>query len=240
MFRFFCHHFHTFMRLHGLLDINRFVPDFKKNFTPEFKIIMKRLCWILGAVVLMSAATVADIFSDLEFGREAAEQKIIQSFGWGYLNTDYDVVKKARSLPEAAQVEGARQLVRFAKEYTESAAFKKQYTRWRDEQLGYKQKKKGFGIPNPMKMLDKAIDKQMNKGEDDKKLPADPNELIKKRLEKFMEISATVDFEATLNGAQFANPEYEKKSDQWKMCYRAGKAVIAAAREEVAVWLKAL
>lgn len=201
---------------------------------------MKRLCWILGAVVLMSAATVADIFSDLEFGREAAEQKIIQSFGWGYLNTDYDVVKKARSLPEAAQVEGARQLVRFAKEYTESAAFKKQYTRWRDEQLGYKQKKKGFGIPNPMKMLDKAIDKQMNKGEDDKKLPADPNELIKKRLEKFMEISATVDFEATLNGAQFANPEYEKKSDQWKMCYRAGKAVIAAAREEVAVWLKAL
>jgi hypothetical protein len=201
---------------------------------------MKRLVWILGAVVLMSAATVADIFSDLEFERGSAEKKVIESFGWGYLNTDYDVVKKARSLPEAAQVEGARQLVRFAKEYTQSAEFKKQYTRWRDEQLGYKQKKKGFGIPNPMKMIDKAIDKQMNKGEDDKKMPADPNELIKKRLEKFMEISATVDFEATLNGTQFANPEYEKKSDQWKMCYRAGKAVIAAAREEVATWLKEL
>ena len=200
---------------------------------------MKRLAWILGAVVLMSA-TVADIFSDLEFGREAAEQKIMQSFGWGYLNTDYDVVKKARSLPEAAQVEGARQLVRFAKDYTQTAAFKKQYARWRDEQLGYKQKKKGFGIPNPMKMLDKAIDKQLNKGNDDKKYPANPDELIKKRLQSFMEISATVDFDATLNGSMFANPEYEKKSDQWKMCFRAGKAVIAAAREEVATWLKEL
>ena len=90
-------------------------------------------------------------------------------------------------------------------------------------------------------MLDKAIDKQLNKGDDDKKMPADPNELIKKRLEKFMEISATVDFDATLNDLrQFNNPEYEKKSDQWKMCYRAGKAVITAAREEVAAWLKEL
>jgi len=199
---------------------------------------MKRLSLILVAGLLM-AASVIDIFDQLEFGRELADKKIIESFGWGYLNTDYDVVKKARSLPESIQVEGARQLIRYAKEYTQSATFKKQYSRWRDEQLGYKQKKK-LGIPNPMKMLDKAIDKQLNKGEDDKKLPADPNELIKKRLEKFMEISATVDFEATLNGTQFANPDYEKKSDQWKMCYRAGKAVITAAREEVAAWLKEL
>jgi hypothetical protein len=55
-----------------------------------------------------------------------------------------------------------------------------------------------------------------------------------------MEISATVDFEAKLEGSMFANPEYEKKSDQWKQCYRAGKAVITAAREEVTAWLKEL
>lgn len=198
---------------------------------------MKKLSLILVAGLLM-AASVADIFDQLEFSKEQAEEKIMQSFGWGYLNTDYDAVKKAKSLPEAAQVEGARQLIRYAREYTQSAEFKKKYSGWRDQQLGYKQKKKGLGSLNPMRMIDKAIDKQLNKGDDDKKMPADPNELIKKRLEKFMEISATVDFEATLNGAQFANPEYEKKSDQWKMCYRAGKAVIAAAREEVAKWLK--
>jgi hypothetical protein len=200
---------------------------------------MKVLSIILVAGLLM-AASVLNIFDELEFSKDQAETKVMESFGRGILSTDYDIVKKARSLPESMQVEGARQLVRFAKEYTQSAGFKKQYARWRDQELGYKQKKKGLGIPNPMKMIDKAIDKQINKGEDDKKLPADPDELIKKRLTKFMEISATVDFDAQLNGSMFANPEYEKKSDQWKMCYRAGKAVITAAREEVAAWLKEL
>ena len=200
---------------------------------------MKVLSFILVAGLLM-AASVWNIFDELEFSRDQASTKIIESFGRGALVTDYDVVKKARSLPEAARVEGARQLVRYAREYTQSAEFKKQYSRWRDEQLGYKQKKKGLGSLNPMKMIDKAIDKQLNKGDDDKKYPANPDELIKKRLESFMEISATVDFDAQLNGSMFANPEYEKKSDQWKMCFRAGKAVIAAAREEVATWLKEL
>lgn len=91
-----------------------------------------------------------------------------------------------------------------------------------------------------MKLIDKAIDKQLNKGDDNKKYPVNADELIKSRLESFMEISATVDFNAELNGSMFANPEYEKKTDQWKMCFRAGKAVIAAAREEVAIWLKEL
>lgn len=199
---------------------------------------MKLLGFILLAGMLM-AASVVNIFDELEFSRDQAEGKIIESFGRGILITDYDIVKKARSLSETARVEGARQLIRHAKEYTQTAAFKKQYSHWRDIQLGYKQKKK-LGIPNPMKMIDKAIDKQMNKGEDDKKYPADPAELIKKRLQSFLDISATVDFDATLNGEQFANPENEKKSDQWKMCYRAGKTVIAAAREEVELWLKEL
>jgi hypothetical protein len=200
---------------------------------------MKVLSFILVAGLLM-AASVLNIFDELELPKDEAETKVMESFGRGILVTDYDFVKKARSLPESVRVEGARQLVRFAKEYTQSDNFKKQYKTWRDQELGYKQKKKGFGIPNPMKMIDKAIDKQVNKGEDDKKLPADPNELIKKRLTKFMDISATVDFDAQLNGSQFANPDYERKSDQWKMCYRAGKAVITAAREEVAAWLKEL
>jgi hypothetical protein len=200
---------------------------------------MKVLSFILVAGLLM-AASVVNIFDELEFPKDQAGKMVIQSFGRGILSTDYDLVKKARSLPESVRVEGARQLVRYAKEYTQSAGFKKEYKSWRDQELGYKQKKKGFGIPNPMKMIDKAIDKQLNKGEDDKKLPEDPNELIKKRLTKFMEISATVDFDAKLEGSMFANPDYEKKSDQWKQCYRAGKAVITAAREEVTAWLKEL
>ena len=200
---------------------------------------MKVLSLILVAGALM-AASVVNIFDELEVSRDDAAPKVVESFGSGILVTDYDVVQKARSLPQAARVEGARQLVRYAREYTQSPEFKKQYSHWRDVRLGYKQKKKGLGSLNPMKMIDKAIDKQINKGDDEKKYPANADELIKKRLQTFLDLSATVDFDAELNGSQFANPEYEKKSDAWKMCFRAGKAVIAAAREEVEIWLKEL
>ena len=95
-------------------------------------------------------------------------------------------------------------------------------------------------MPSLGKLAENAIDKQLNKSEDEKKIPADPQEMIKKRLQEFLALSATVDFEARLNGTVFANPEYESKSDQWKMCYRAGKPVIDAAREEAEAWLKEL
>ena len=91
-----------------------------------------------------------------------------------------------------------------------------------------------------MKALDNAIDKQLNKGDDEKRYPSDAKELIKQRLNEFLDVSATVDFDAQLNGRMFANPTYEARSQQWKMCYRAGKQVVAAAREEAQAWLKEL
>ena len=193
------------------------------------------------AAVLMSATVVMNIFEELSYESDKAETNVIQIFGRGEFRVDHELVKKARHLPEDLRVEGARQLIRFAKTYTQSAGFKKKYTQWRNEQLGYSAKpKKKLGIPNPMKMLDKAIDKTLNKSDDDKKIPEDPQQLIKDRLKEFLSVSATVDFDATLNGQQFAKPEYESKGDHWKMCYRAGKAVITAAREEAEAWLKEL
>lgn len=189
------------------------------------------------ACLLMAATVVLDIFDDLSCSRDLAKEKIVESFGRGSFAAGSELVQKARQLPEAAQAEGARQLVRFAREYTQTSAFKKQYARWRNEQLGYKQKKKP-GILNPMKMLDKAVDKQLNKGDDEKRIPSDPEILIRQRLQEFLDIAATVDFDATLSGRMFSNPAYESKSPQWKMCYRAGKAVITAAEEEVREWLK--
>ncbi len=38
----------------------------------------------------------------------------------------------------------------------------------------------------------------------------------------------------------FANPDYEAKDGQWKMCFRAGRGVVEAAREEAQAWLKEL
>ena len=198
---------------------------------------MKIVSVLVLAIALMAAA-VTNIFEDLSFTEDDAKENVIASFGGGFISTSYEVLKKAKALPENLQVAGARQLIRFAKEYSKTSEFQKKYTRWRNERLGYKKKK--LGIPNPMKMLDNAIDKQLNKADDEKRFPSNANDLIKQRLKEFLDISATVDFDAKLNGSVFANPEYEAKSQQWKMCYRTGKAVVEAAREEAQAWLKEL
>jgi len=43
-----------------------------------------------------------------------------------------------------------------------------------------------------------------------------------------------------MRGSMFADPKYEGKDDKWKMCFRAGKEVVSAAREEAQKWLKDL
>jgi len=75
-------------------------------------------------------------------------------------------------------------------------------------------------------------------------MPVDPQVLIARRLQKFLAESADVDFTAKLvsaNGRQeFADPRYQQKSGEWKMCYRAGKDAVTAARAAAQAWLKAL
>ena len=43
-----------------------------------------------------------------------------------------------------------------------------------------------------------------------------------------------------MRGNMFADAKYEGKDDKWKMCYRAGKEVVGAAREEAKKWLDEL
>lgn len=72
--------------------------------------------------------------------------------------------------------------------------------------------------------------------------PADHRLLIKKRLQKFVDIAKTVDFSAELkdvNGKKiFVNPEYERKSSEWKQIFRAGKAVIDPTVDFAQQWIR--
>jgi hypothetical protein len=74
--------------------------------------------------------------------------------------------------------------------------------------------------------------------------PAQPAALIARRLHEFLDVSATVDFSAKLEQragrAVFVNPAYQAKSDQWKLCYRAGQPAVTAARSAAQAWLKTL
>lgn len=76
------------------------------------------------------------------------------------------------------------------------------------------------------------------------KYPADPSVLVKKRLQEYLQLVATVDFNAALTAPdkykikKFVNPALEKKSNKWKAIYRAGKEVNDVVTAFVKEWLK--
>jgi len=80
----------------------------------------------------------------------------------------------------------------------------------------------------------------------EKRYPEDPKTLVADRLREFLDISKDIPFDAKLvpssNGklSRFADREYEHKSEEWKLCFRAGKEPVAAARAVAADWLQQL
>jgi hypothetical protein len=79
----------------------------------------------------------------------------------------------------------------------------------------------------------------------EKEWPTNPSPMIRKWLTEFLEISKDVDFKAALKDGEndkkvFVNPDYEAKSSNWKMCYRAGKDVVEAGRAAAQQWLSEL
>ena len=75
--------------------------------------------------------------------------------------------------------------------------------------------------------------------------PEDPVKMIKDRLNYFLQVSSTVDFNARISKNQygtyvFDNPDYESKPSEWKMIYRAGRESTDAARQFAQGWLKEL
>jgi len=78
----------------------------------------------------------------------------------------------------------------------------------------------------------------------EKEYPAEFKIKIQERLQQFLALSATVDFNAELkqvgNKKKFVNPVYEGKSYDWKQIYRAGADVIDPARKFAEQWLTEL
>lgn len=191
---------------------------------------------------LVSFTLVFSVFEALSISQTDAKKLLLRSIAECYVVREGhpDLLSHAKRLPTEEKVEGIKQLIQLAKEYTASEQFKSDYKKWRNEQLNPDAKGK-LGVPKFGKILENKINNQLDKQENEKKYPTDPNELVKTRLKDFLAISATVDFDAQLTSYRtFVNSEYEKKSSEWKMCYRAGKEVVEAARIEAQKWLDEL
>ncbi len=202
---------------------------------------MKSFLMAVGAIMFIFAGMLATIYEALNISESDAKKCLVASIGEGIImrGEHHDLVSDARKLSVEERVTGIKELMRLAKEYTATDDFKKEYKKWRNTKLNPDSKGK-FGLPKLGKMLDNAVDNKIDKSQNEKNYPSDATEMVKKRLTDFLEVSGTVDFDAELNGSRFANPEYEKKSSWWKMCYRAGKPVIEAARDEAQKWLDEL
>jgi hypothetical protein len=77
----------------------------------------------------------------------------------------------------------------------------------------------------------------------EKRFPADPHPLIAGRLHQFLGETRDFPFNAKLVPAKggkfkFADPQLEGKPILWKLCYRAGREPVEAARTFTTEWLR--
>ncbi len=104
--------------------------------------------------------------------------------------------------------------------------------------------------PELEKALQQEYDVQLANHRNDslewaRRWPAEPKPMLARGLKKFLDVSSNVDYNAALvrdkSGFMFfANPDYERKPPEWKVCYRAGKATVEAARTAAGKWLTEL
>jgi hypothetical protein len=104
--------------------------------------------------------------------------------------------------------------------------------------------------PEMDKMLQQSYAAQMeehkkNLAKWEKEYPLTPNEMIKRWLTEFLEVSKDIDFNAKLvpgdgGKKRFEKPEYERKSSNWKLCFRAGKETVEAGRVFAKQWQEEL
>ena len=100
-------------------------------------------------------------------------------------------------------------------------------------------------------MVDKQLALQMNRSaateaEKQKRINElkDYKGIIMTQLKQFLDLSATVDFNAQTvqkgNKLVFVNPAYEAKSPAWKLCFRSGREAVEGARKFAQQWLNEL
>lgn len=98
------------------------------------------------------------------------------------------------------------------------------------------------GLIAQRKAEEEQYEKRVAEWEED--YPEDPRELIKQRLEEFLDETEDVDYDAELvesyGKMRFADKSYERKRQYWKLAFRAGKETTEKARAFAKEWLDAM
>jgi O6-methylguanine-DNA--protein-cysteine methyltransferase len=119
------------------------------------------------------------------------------------------------------------------------AEFKKQYLASLKQQM---QASMNHANNEPELDKERLVQERKQKAEFDAHSDFRPQ--LKQRLQAFITLSETVDFDARLvpmgRKQEFANPVYQRKPAEWKFLYRIGKEPVAEARLFAKQWLSEL
>ncbi len=123
---------------------------------------------------------------------------------------------------------------------TKPAEFKTQYIAFMGRYMS-RSTKSGVerGTENLADAKTKAVDYRERLAQ--YKANANPNSMIKKRLQEFIALAESVDFDAKTVGTgyrtEFVRTDYRAQPNEWKFLYRLGREPVMAARDMARTWL---
>jgi hypothetical protein len=185
---------------------------------------MRRLRSIAGIVILFAfaahaAVRAADALAQLGVSEAQAKDALMTSLTYGRLPLGL-MGQAFVKLPPDARGALVTEFASWARAYTSSPEFKAAYAQNRAA--------KKPTAPDPA--WQKAWEEQF---------PEDPQTLIVRRLREFQKECADVNFDARVDteSGLFEEPRYEQQSNEWKLCYRAGREAVTAGRSIASAWL---
>jgi hypothetical protein len=145
----------------------------------------------------------------------------------------------------AANMEDAKKSVaQMPKEYRKAAedAYKASVESMKQLDTPEFRKIERDGLVAQRRAEDEQYEERLQRWEEE--FPADPRELVKLRLEEFLDQTEDVDYDAELvskyGKMRFSDGGYERKPAQWKLAFRAGKETTEKARAFAKGWLAEL
>lgn len=207
---------------------------------------------IRSALPLFTLAFTTLAFAAVDVDELGFDRTQLEESMFGALRGSYgapDVPAELREWPDAEKVVAVKTLGAFAKEFFSSPDMKKRY----DEARKIRRARRSVGVPKlglvPKGVAKTGLEKQpLGKPRGKQSLASDldrdPRVQLKRRLEAFLAVTADVDYDARTTSAnrrgQFLDEVYEAKPNEWKMCYRAGRATGDAIRAFAKQWVAEL
>lgn len=196
---------------------------------------------LLLCVVGVSVVGAGDVLQQAGYKKDAAARDAVFAISVGQLGVDDQVKAKFRAASPEMRAALVEQGLIWLKAYTRTPGFEQAYQAHRND---YKPEEPGTeGNPDDVRYAREYYDEQLAQWKAD--YPATGREMVRRRLHEFLTESAGVDFDAKLvrrdGKMRFVSDTYEsEKSDEWKVCYRAGRLPVEKARAFAKSWLAEL